>query len=448
MNKHLPLSSIIIPQRARVDYGDIPDLARKIMSTKGLKFNDIVVEERTQVLDQASGLEVVEHYLLAGGRRCKAHELILSGSEEVWDHTPTEEELLLYSTVPCRILTDVTEEERIRIEFIENMGRKDFTWPEASNLVQSFHQVMQKKYGIATSGPGKDGWSTKDTARELGLNSADVVYYLKLHEGMKTDSSLKDIRQKSKAITKLKRSNRNMVADLLDITDYALNHIHIECGDSRKVLAELDEEVRFDMVITDPPWGIGFEDRVSNSRKESLTTNYDTDYDIMDTLDVLILLHTRMKDNTPIYMFYSSFPEKVVEGQKLLTAAGFTIETIPLIWNKKHILAHDARETRHDLNYETLLYGWKGDRPFLNHPSRNIFEHQVAFANRIHSGEKPVALLSELIELHTQEGDLICDPFGGSCIVADACKGLKRKALVVELDEGLVKMASLRIRGL
>ena len=72
----------------------------------------------------------------------------------------------------------------------------------------------------------------------------------------------------------------------------------------------------------------------------------------------------------------------------------------------------------------------------------------MAFANRIHSGEKPVALLSELIELHTQEDDLICDPFGGSCMVADACKGLKRKALVVELDEGLVKMASLRIRGL
>jgi len=47
----------------------------------------------------------------------------------------------------------------------------------------------------------------------------------------------------------------------------------------------------------------------------------------------------------------------------------------------------------------------------------------------------------------TQEGDLICDPFGGSCMVADACKGIKRKCLVVELDEGLVKMASLRIRG-
>ena len=45
------------------------------------------------------------------------------------------------------------------------------------------------------------------------------------------------------------------------------------------------------MVITDPPWGIGFEDRLSNMRKESLTTTYDTDYDIMDTLDVLILLH-------------------------------------------------------------------------------------------------------------------------------------------------------------
>lgn len=443
MNKHLPLSSIIISNRARIDYGDIPDLARKIMSTKGLKFNDIVVEERVEE-DKTS------YHLLAGGRRCKAHELILTGSEEVWGETIALDDPLLdtYRTVPCRILTNVTPEERIRIEFLENMGRKDFTWPEAAPLVTAFHKMQQEKYGAGTVGPGKTGWSIKDTGQELGLNPADVVYYIKLCEGMQTDPQLKDIRQKSKAITKLKRSNRNAIADLLDVTEYALNHIHIKCGDSRKVLVELEEGVRFDMVITDPPWGIGFEESLSQDRKDSLTTNYDTGYDVMDTLEVLQLCFERMKDNTPIYMFYSSFPEKIAEGIKLMNSAGFQTEKIPLIWYKKHILAHDARETRHDLNYESILYGWKGERPFLNTPSRNIFEHQVAYANRIHSGEKPIALLSELIGLHTQEGDLICDPFGGSCIIADACKGMKRKCLVVELDEGLVKMASLRIRGI
>ena len=61
MNKLLPFSSISIPPRARIDYGDIPDLARKIMSTQGLKFNDIVVEQTP------SG----EYILLAGGLGAK-----------------------------------------------------------------------------------------------------------------------------------------------------------------------------------------------------------------------------------------------------------------------------------------------------------------------------------------------------------------------------------------
>ena len=438
MNKLLPFSSISIPPRARIDYGDIPDLARKIMSTQGLKFNDIVVEQTP------SG----EYILLAGGRRCEAYKLILSGSDKVWDSSPTEEQLAPYRDIPCKVLTDITVQDRLQIEFIENMGRKDFTWPEAAGLVKQFHEYMQSKYGVAKPGRGKTGWGTMDTARELGLNGSDVVYYLQLHEGMQFDPTLKDVKQRSKALTKIKRTNRSAMADILDITDHAIAGIHIQCGDSRKILSGLEPNIKFNMVITDPPWDIKFEERISEMRKESLPTTYDSNYDIMDTLDVLIKLYDRMVDNSPIYMFYSSFPHKVQEGQKLLVSAGFSIETIPLIWYKKHILAHDARETRHNLNYETTLYGWKGERPLLNNPSRNVFEHQVAFAGRIHASEKPEELLAELILLHTKEGDMVCDPFGGSCMVADACKTTKRKCLVVELDEGLTKMASLRLRGI
>ncbi len=439
MNKIISFTSIIVPPRARVDYGDIPDLARKIMTTKGLKFNDIVVELTPDN----------EYHLLAGGRRHAAYELILSGSDEVWlVEPPTEEQLEPYREIPCKILEGVTDEDRILIEFIENMGRKDFTWPEAATLVKSYHQLMQQKYGIGQPGRGKTGWSIQDTAENLGLVSSEVVYYLKLHEGMQSDPALKDIRQKSKALTKLKRTNRQVVADLLDVTDFNEMGIAIECGDSKQVLLALQPDIKFHMCITDPPWDIGFEERISEMRKESLPTIYDTNFDVMDTLDVLTKVYDRLMDNCPIYMFYSSFPDKVIEGRNLLLAAGFSVEVLPLIWYKKHILAHDARETRHGINYETILYGWKGERPLLNTPSRNVLECQVAFSNRIHASEKPESLLAEIILLHTKEGDMVVDPFGGSCKVADACKSTKRKCLVVELDEGLVKMASLRLRGL
>jgi hypothetical protein len=327
------------------------------------------------------------------------------------------------------------------------MGRKDFTWSEAASLVHAFHKMMQDRFGVPTPGRVKNGWSIQDTSKELGLNPSDTVYYLKLHEGVQADPDLIHVKQKSKALTKMKRSNRQLAADLLNVKDFNEAGVTIKCGDSKKVLAELDDDIKFNLIITDPPWGINFEDRISDLRKESLPTTYDKDYNPMDTVEILSHAYKHLHDNCPIYMFYSAIPEKILEGQKLLLASGFSIEIIPLIWYKKHVLAHDARETRHGLNYEIILYGWKGDRPLLSQPARNVFEQQVAFLNRIHASEKPEALLVQLINLHTKEGDNILDPFGGSCMVADACRNTNRKCLVVELDPGLVKMASLRVWG-
>ena len=88
------------------------------------------------------------------------------------------------------------------------------------------------------------------------------------------------------------------------------------------------------------------------------------------------------------------------------------------------------------------------ERPFFNHTERNVFEHQVAFADRIHASEKPEGLLVDIIKLHGKEGDLVLDPWGGSCKVADACKLAQRRCVVVELESSLVNMATLRVRGI
>ena len=450
MDKVIPISSIIVPTRARVDYGDIPDLAKKIKSTKGLRFNKVTVEEIKLHDETPNRHAVFEYHLLAGGRRLEAYKLLASGNKSLWpeEDKPTQKDFNHYLEVPCTVLKDLTLEDRLRIELVENLGRKDFDWQEACGLVTRYHQAKQAFYGTAPGGRGgKKGWGVRDTASDLGLNPADVVHYLKLDEGLGTDPDLQKITSKSKAITKLKRNNQQMIADLLNITDYDVDDIQIVCGDSKEVLPPLPDE-SIDMVITDPPWGIDFEESLSTHRLESIDKHYDTDYDIADTLDVLINCYQKLKPNSPIYMFYSAFPEKVLEAQKLLGLSGFNFERIPIIWYKKHVLAHNSNEVKHGYNYEIMIYGWKGERPFFNKTSRNVFESQVAYLSRIHASEKPEALLTELLLLHTKEGDLILDPFGGSCKLADACKSNKRRCLVVEKEDGLVKMATLRVRGI
>jgi len=435
----LRLSQIKVGFRFREDLGDLSDLAEKIRSTKGLKFNFVVVEEVEEGGDKV-------YHLLAGGRRVKVYELLSTGHSDVWgSYTPTQEEMDHYLFVPCTILKDLTPEDRLKVEFIENMGRKDFTWQEACMLVSELHKRKVANFGNPSGGRGKSGWSIRDTAEFLGLLPSQVVDYLKLAEGLTSSPKLAEIKQKSKALSNVKRQKQVDLANLLNITDYTLGDVRVVCGDSSEVLLEVEDE-SVDLIITDPPWGINFEEVTTDARTDAYIS-YDDKFDPMENLEILTLCYQKLKENSPLYMFYSAIPEKVVEGVELLTTTGFKVERIPLIWYKKHVLSHMSGETRHMINYESILYAWKGERPFLNHTSRNIFEHQVAYLNRIHSAEKSEALLAELIELHTEQGAMVLDPWGGSCKLADVCRKLLRRCLVVEREPDLVKMASMRLEG-
>src|SRR5574343_1614383 len=184
--KLIPLDQIIIPPRFRKDYGDLPDLCRKIRTTEGIKFNFIVVEEKDGTYN-----------LLAGGRRLSAYHLLYSGDLEAWDGVEVDNtQRQLYSEIPAHIRTNLSDSERLLIEFIENMGRKDFTWQEASELVRAYHQSQVLRFGEAKPGTGKDGWSIRDTAGELGILPSEVVHYLQLSEGMILDPRLKETKQR------------------------------------------------------------------------------------------------------------------------------------------------------------------------------------------------------------------------------------------------------------
>ena len=50
----------------------------------------------------------------------------------------------------------------------------------------------------------------------------------------------------------------------------------------------------------------------------------------------------------------------------------------------------------------------------------------------IHPAQKPIALIERLIKLSSNEGDLILDPFAGSCVVERACNNLSRKSICIE----------------
>jgi len=85
----------------------------------------------------------------------------------------------------------------------------------------------------------------------------------------------------------------------------------------------------------------------------------------------------------------------------------------------------------------------------------NVYEGKVvagfACANgehrehREHPTQKPLWLMSRLIDLHTKPGDLILDPYAGSGTTLAAAKRAGRRAIGIELDESYAEAAARRL---
>ena len=79
-----------------------------------------------------------------------------------------------------------------------------------------------------------------------------------------------------------------------------------------------------------------------------------------------------------------------------------------------------------------------GDTGYVDNGTRLV--RSVIFArscqgSAIHPTEKPVGILEPLIRYSTNPGDLIIDPFGGSCSTARAARALGRRAICIEARE-------------
>lgn len=66
----------------------------------------------------------------------------------------------------------------------------------------------------------------------------------------------------------------------------------------------------------------------------------------------------------------------------------------------------------------------------------------------IHPTQKPLKLIKHLLEIHSNPGDLVFDPFGGSGTTGVACLELGRKFILIEKDKEYAQIALDRIKPL
>jgi len=213
-----------------------------------------------------------------------------------------------------------------------------------------------------------------------------------------------------------------------------LNLIQGDC------LAEMDklieQGVKVDAIITDPPYGINLKpQRKEGKFKNTLVVNDENINIISEFLKRAELLTDR------IYMFASW---KQLGNIQPIFEQHFNYKNC-LVWDKMWFgMGGNWRP-----NHEFILYGVsknkKDSGTIPSNSKSNILKHRrVSPQKLVHSCEKPISLVQEIIE---QNGNLILDPFMGSGSTGVAAMNTGRDFIGIELDEGYYNIAAERIHA-
>ena len=200
------------------------------------------------------------------------------------------------------------------------------------------------------------------------------------------------------------------------------------CGDSTSIDSVdilLDGQMA-DMVNTDPPYGVSYQ---SNMRKKS------GKFDVLKNDDVFL-------DIAPVIDSCSKGWVFVWTSWKVLTKwldqfESFGYPSNQVIWFKGGGGIGDLKKTFFS-DYETALVWHRGSELTGKRIGSVWKVGKDGAADYKHPTQKPVALAEEAIDKTTNKGALILDLFGGSGSTLIACEKIKRKAMLMELDEKYV----------
>ncbi len=202
------------------------------------------------------------------------------------------------------------------------------------------------------------------------------------------------------------------------------------------------EDQSVDLIVTDPPYLIDYK---TNHRKDK-THDFCTAIE-NDTNKDLIIAYIKecyriLKDNTAMYIFCSSKTIDFFKQQ--VEAVGFKIKNI-IVWVKNNWTAGDLKG-QFGQQYEFIILANKGRALFNGKRITDVWKfNRVSGKEQLHQNQKPLDLIMQCIEKHSQPGDIVFDGFMGVGTTAVACINTHRNYIGYEIEKKYFDMACERI---
>ena len=241
-------------------------------------------------------------------------------------------------------------------------------------------------------------------------------------------------------------------------------------GDSIDIMEAIPDRT-FDFVFADPPYFLQLDPGKTLYRVEGTEfQGVDDDWDKFASMDAykdwtrrwLTEARRVLKDNGTLCVI--SGMQSIYEIGSIMRELGFWVIN-DIVWQKSNptpnfggtrlnnshetlIVAAKSRKSRITFNYKTgkHLNGGKQMGSVWTFPvcagSERLKDEQ---GRKVHTTQKPEALMYRLIVLFTKPGDLILDPFGGTMTTAAVAKRTGRRYTMIERDATYIGYGQARL---
>jgi len=218
---------------------------------------------------------------------------------------------------------------------------------------------------------------------------------------------------------------------MIDIKPYYKDElVTIYNGDCKDILSVIPDK-SIDLILTDPPFfmpATHYQSRVNWQKTWGDTSILATFWDV-----VLAKSVPKLKETGHFLTFcnHASYPVFYPCMYRY-----FDYMKLGRTWRNQHELIIAARWHNAVFNNDGKLRA-------------DVLSYEATRSQtREHPVEKPIALLADLIEPTTHEGDTVLDLFMGSGTTLIAAKNLGRKAIGIEIDKHYCEVSSKRMRQL
>lgn len=377
-----PLSSLTIEQDYREELGDIAELAESIKEKGVLQPITINPDGR----------------ILAGRRR------FLASKEAGLDEIP--------------VLVKETEDEldEREIELFENIHRKDLTWKEQARLTARIHELMVEESG--------ENWNQRKTAKLLGKAQSTVNDAIQLSQAIDIIPGVAEAKTADAARKKVKRIVEDaVVAEALQEAktknqqrSIVWANDHYRVGDALEGMTSAEDECA-NFAEVDPPYGIALDKYHKETGRNVANAE---SYNEIDKKDYPKFIETAAKqvyrlldgNSFCIWWYGPTWHQTVLDT---LRSVGFHVDDIPAIWYKKDSASPTANPQVYlNRGYEPFFVCRKGSPTMRKRGRSNVFEYPSPRGDRIHPTERPLDMMTDLLDTFVYPSARILVPFVGS----------------------------------